>query len=171
MIRRYKDTSPRIDASAFIEDSAQVIGDVEIGRDCSVWFNAVIRGDVNFIRIGERTNIQDGSVLHVTKDTHPLILGNDITVGHAVTLHGCTIRDRCLIGMGAIVLDGAEVGEDSIIGAGALVKERMRVEPGTLVVGVPARVARKLNDEEKARIKKSAINYINYSADYKAAID
>jgi carbonic anhydrase/acetyltransferase-like protein (isoleucine patch superfamily) len=171
VIRRYKDTSPRIDASAFIEDSAQVIGDVEIGRDSSVWFNAVIRGDVNFIRIGERTNIQDGCVLHVTKDTHPLILANDITVGHAVTLHGCTIKDRCLIGMGAIVLDGAEVGEDSIIGAGALVKEGMRVEPGTLVVGVPARVARKLSDEEKARIKRSALNYINYSADYKAAID
>jgi carbonic anhydrase/acetyltransferase-like protein (isoleucine patch superfamily) len=171
VIRRYKGTSPKIDASAFIEDSAQIIGDVEIGRDSSVWFNAVIRGDVNFIRIGERTNIQDGCVLHVTKDTHPLILANDITVGHAVTLHGCTIKDRCLIGMGAIVLDGAEVGEDSIIGAGALVKEGMRVEPGTLVVGVPARVARKLSDEEKARIKRSALNYINYSADYKAAID
>ena len=171
MIRRYKDAFPRVDASVFIEDSAQVIGDVEIGRDSSVWFNAVIRGDVNFIRIGERTNVQDGCVLHVTKDTHPLILGNDITVGHAVTLHGCTIRDRCLIGMGAIVLDGADVGEDSIIGAGALVKEGMKVEPGTLVVGVPARVARKLSDEEKARIKKSAVNYINYSADYKAAID
>jgi len=170
LIRRYKDISPRIDASAFVEESAHIIGDVEIGRDSSVWFNAVIRGDVNFIRIGERTNIQDGCVLHVTKGTHPLTLGNDITVGHAVTLHGCIIRDRCLIGMGAIVLDGADVGEDSIIGAGALVKEGMKVEPGTLVVGVPARVARKLNDEEKARIKRSAVNYINYSADYKTGI-
>jgi len=170
VIRRYKEISPKIDTSAFIEESAQIIGDVEIGRDSSVWFNAVVRGDVNFIRIGERTNIQDGCVLHVTKGTHPLTLGNDITVGHAVTLHGCTIRDRCLIGMGAIVLDGADVGEDSIIGAGALVKEGMKVEPGTLVVGVPARVARKLNDEEKARIKRSAVNYINYSADYKTGI-
>lgn len=170
MIRRYKDVLPRIDNTAFIEESCQVIGDVEIGRDSSVWFNAVIRGDVNFIRIGERTNIQDGCVLHVTKDTHPLILGDDITVGHAVTLHGCTVRDRCLIGMGAIVLDGAEVGEDSIIGAGALVKEGMKVEAGTLVVGVPARVVRKLSAEEKARIKKSAVNYINYSADYKDGV-
>lgn len=171
MIRKYKNISPRVDSSVFIEDSAQVIGDVEIAGDSSVWFNAVIRGDVNFIRIGERTNIQDGSVLHVTKDTHPLILGNDITVGHAVTLHGCTIRDRCLIGMGAIVLDGAEIGEDSIVGAGTLVKEGMKVEAGTLVVGVPARAVRKLNDEEKARIKKSAVNYINYSADYKTNIE
>lgn len=171
MIKKYKDAFPKIDNSAFIEESAQVIGDVEIGKDSSVWFNAVVRGDVNFIRIAERTNIQDGCVLHVTKGTHPLVLGNDITVGHAVTLHGCTIKDRCLIGMGAIVLDGAEVGEDSIIGAGALVKEGMKVEAGTLVVGVPARVVRKLNEEEKTRIKKSAVNYINYSADYKDGVD
>ena len=168
MIRQYKGKTPEIDSSSYIDDSAHVIGDVVIGEDSSVWFNATIRGDVNYIRIGARTNIQDSSVLHVTKGTHPLFIGNEVTVGHSVTLHGCTIKDRCLIGMGAIILDGAEVGEDSIVGAGALVKEGMRVKPGTLVVGVPAREVRQLTDEEVRRIKTSAGNYIDYMSDYKA---
>lgn len=168
MIRQYKGKSPEIDSSAYIDESAHVIGDVVIGEESSVWFNATIRGDVNYIRIGDRTNIQDSSVLHVTKGTHPLFIGSEVTVGHSVTLHGCTIKDRCLIGMGAIVLDGAEVGEDSIVGAGALVKEGMRVKPGTLVVGVPAREVRQLSDEEVQRIKASAGNYIDYMSDYKS---
>ena len=167
MIRQYKGKSPEIDASAYIDDSAHIIGDVIIGEESSVWFNATIRGDVNYIRIGARTNIQDSSVLHVTKGTHPLFIGSEVTVGHNVTLHGCTIKDRCLIGMGAIILDGAEVGEDSIVGAGALVKEGMRVRPGTLVVGVPAREVRQLSDEEVQRIKTSAGNYIDYMSEYK----
>ena len=167
MIRQYKGKTPEIDSSAYVDDSAHVIGDVVIGEESSVWFNATIRGDVNYIRIGARTNIQDSSVLHVTKGTHPLFIGSEVTVGHNVTLHGCTIRDRCLIGMGAIVLDGAEVGEDSIVGAGALVKEGMRVKPGTLVVGVPAREVRQLTDEEVQRIKTSAGNYIDYMSEYK----
>ena len=167
MIRQYKGKSPEIDSSAYIDDSAHVIGDVIIGEESSVWFNATIRGDVNYIRIGARTNIQDSSVLHVTKGTHPLFIGSEVTVGHSVTLHGCTIKDRCLIGMGAIVLDGAEVGEDSIVGAGALVKEGMRVKPRTLVVGVPAREVRQLTDEEVQRIKTSAGNYIDYMSEYK----
>jgi carbonic anhydrase/acetyltransferase-like protein (isoleucine patch superfamily) len=168
MIRQYKGKTPEIDSSAYIDDSAHVIGDVVIGEESSVWFNATIRGDVNYIRIGARTNIQDSSVLHVTKGTHPLFIGSEVTVGHNVTLHGCTIKDRCLIGMGAIVLDGAEIGEDSIVGAGALVKEGMRVKPGTLVVGVPAREVRQLTDEEVQRIKTSAGNYIDYMSDYKS---
>lgn len=168
MIRQYKGKIPEIASSAYIDDSAHVIGDVIIGEESSVWFNATIRGDVNYIRIGARTNIQDSSVLHVTKGTHPLFIGSEVTVGHNVTLHGCTIKDRCLIGMGAIVLDGAEVGEDSIVGAGALVKEGMRVKPGTLVVGVPAREVRQLSDEEVLRIKTSAGNYIDYMSDYKS---
>lgn len=168
MIRQYKGKTPEIASSAYIDDSAHVIGDVIIGEESSVWFNATIRGDVNYIRIGARTNIQDSSVLHVTKGTHPLFIGNEVTVGHNVTLHGCIIKDRCLIGMGAIVLDGAEVGEDSIVGAGALIKEGMRVKPRTLVVGVPAREVRQLSDEEVQRIKTSAGNYIDYMSEYKS---
>ena len=167
MIKSFKGEFPRIGHDVYVDDSARVIGDVIIGEESSIWFNAVVRGDVNYIRIGNRTNIQDGSVLHVTKGTHPLVIGNEVTVGHSVTLHGCTIKDRCLIGMGAIVLDGAEVGEDSIVGAGALVKEGMRVEPRTLVVGVPAKVARRLSDEEVERIKRSAANYVEYMKDYR----
>ncbi len=168
MLSDYKGKTPEIDPSAYVEESAHVIGDVVVGEESSIWFNAVIRGDVNYIRIGNRTNIQDSSVLHVTKETHPLIIGDEVTVGHNVTLHGCTIKDRCLVGMGAIVLDGAEVGEDSIVGAGALVKEGMKVESGTLVVGVPAKMARRLTDEEIKKIKKSSENYIGYMNDYKA---
>lgn len=166
MLKPYKGIFPVLGEGVFIEDSAQVIGDVRIGRDSSVWFNAVVRGDVHYIRIGDRTNVQDNSTLHVTKDTYPLVLGNDITVGHNVVLHGCTVKDRCLIGMGAIVLDNAEIGEDSIVGAGALVKEGMKVPPGSLVVGVPAKVVRELTGEEKARLLKSAQNYIEYARNY-----
>lgn len=167
MIRAFKDKSPQIDPSAYIETSAQIIGDVEIGNDSSVWFNTVVRGDVNYIKIGEKTNIQDSCVLHVTKGTHPLIIGNEVTVGHSVTLHGCVVKDRCLIGMGAIILDGAEIGEDSMVAAGCLVKEGMKIPPRTLVVGVPARTARPLSDGEVEKIRQSAINYINYAESYK----
>lgn len=166
MLKPYKGKWPSLGEGVFIEDSAQIIGDVEIGKDSSVWFNAVVRGDVHHIRIGERTNVQDNSTLHVTKDTYPLIIGNDITIGHNVVLHGCTVKDRCLIGMGAIVLDNAEIGEDSIVGAGALVTEGMKVPPGSLVLGIPAKVVRELKPEEKSRIKKSALNYIEYSRNY-----
>jgi len=168
MLKKYKGKWPRLGEGVFIEDSAQVIGDVEIGANSSIWFNAVVRGDVHFIRIGDRTNVQDNSTLHVTKDTYPLIIGNDITIGHNVVLHGCTVRDRCLIGMGAIVLDNAEIGEDSIVGAGALVTEGMKIPPGSLVLGIPAKVVRGLKPEEKARILKSAQNYIEYSRNYTA---
>lgn len=166
MLKPYKGKWPKLNASVFIEDSAQVIGDVEIGENSSVWFNAVVRGDVHYIRIGSRTNVQDNCTLHVTKDTYPLIIGDDVTIGHNVVLHGCTVKDRCLIGMGAIVLDNAIIGEDSMVGAGALVTEGMSVPPGSLVLGIPAKVVRELKPEEKARILKSAQNYIEYSSNY-----
>ncbi|MCH8158019.1 MAG: gamma carbonic anhydrase family protein [Nitrospinae bacterium] len=161
MILPYKDKKPQIDSSAYIVDSAQVIGDVVIGGESSVWFNAVIRGDVNYIRIGRRTNIQDGCVLHVTREKHPLIVGDEVTVGHNVTLHGCTVGPRCLIGMGAVVMDGAEIGEDSIVGAGALVTPRTVVPPGSMVLGSPAKVKRELTEEEIRSIRQSASNYVN----------
>lgn len=166
MLMAYKGIKPVIHEGVFIVDSAIVIGDVEIGEHSSIWFNAVVRGDVNYIRIGSRTNVQDNSSLHVTNGTHPLIIGSEVTIGHSVTLHGCTVKDRCLIGMGAILLDGSVIGEDSIIGAGTLVKEGMVVPPRSLVVGLPGRVARELTAEEVARIKKSAANYIEYAGDY-----
>lgn len=166
MLKPYKGIWPKLHESVFVEASAQVIGDVWIGEDSSIWFNAVVRGDVNYIRIGDRTNVQDNSTLHVTKDTCPLIIGSDITIGHGVVLHGCTVKDRCLIGMGAIILDRAEIGEDSIVGAGALVTEGTKVPPGSLVLGMPAKVARELKPEEKARILRSARNYIEYTRNY-----
>jgi carbonic anhydrase/acetyltransferase-like protein (isoleucine patch superfamily) len=166
MIRDYKGARPKLHETVFVEESAKVIGDVEIGAESSIWFNSVVRGDVNYIRIGERTNVQDNCVLHVTRVTHPLVIGSDITIGHNVTLHGCTVRDRCLIGMGAIILDGAEVGEDSIVAAGSVVTEGKRFPPGSLVMGVPAKVVRGLTDEEVSGIARSALNYIGYTKEY-----
>ncbi len=143
-----------------------VIGDVVIGSDSSVWFYAVIRGDVHFIRIGHRTNIQDLSVLHVTHDTHPLTLGDDITIGHRVLLHGCTIRDRVLVGMGSIIMDGVVIEEDCIIGAGSLITERTQIPPKSLVLGSPAKVKRILTDDEISWIRESATNYSRYAQYY-----
>ncbi|MBI1911690.1 MAG: gamma carbonic anhydrase family protein [Deltaproteobacteria bacterium] len=167
MLLAYKGIWPKLHETVFAEESARIIGDVEIGENSTIWFNAVVRGDVHYIRIGSRTNVQDNCTLHVTKDTYPLIIGDDITIGHNVILHGCTIKDRCLIGMGAIVLDNAEIGEDCIIGAGALIKEGMKVPPGSLVVGLPGKVVREITPEEKARIKRSAQNYIEYAKNYR----
>ena len=166
LIKPYKGIHPKIHPTVFVVETAVIIGDVEIGEYSSIWFNAVVRGDVHYIRIGDRTNIQDLCMLHVTKNTHPLILGNDITVGHSVTLHGCTIKDRCLIGMGTTILDGAVVGEDCIIGAGALVTEGAVIPPGTLAIGMPAKPKRDLTEKEIARIRQSAQNYIDYARTY-----
>ena len=168
MLKPYRGVAPIVAANAFIEDTAIVIGDVVIGSDSSVWFHAVIRGDVHFIRIGHRTNIQDLSLLHVTHDTYPLTLGDDITIGHHVTLHGCTIRDRVLVGMGAIIMDGVVIEEDCIIGAGSLVTERTQIPPKSLVIGSPAKVTRSLNDTEISWIKESAANYSRYAQHYLA---
>ena len=166
MIRIFQGITPVIPKSCFIEDTAVVIGDVVMGEQCSVWFHTVIRGDVHYIRIGHRTNIQDLSMLHVTHDTHPLIIGSDVTIGHHVVLHGCTLKDRVLIGMGAIVMDGALVGEDSVVGAGALVTERTIVPPKSLVLGSPAKVRRPVTEKELSWILESSANYVRYAGQY-----
>jgi len=166
MIRTFQGIKPTVPASCFIEDTGVIIGDVVMGEKCSVWFHAVIRGDVNYIRIGNRTNIQDLCMLHVTHDTHPLIIGNEVTVGHHVVLHGCTIKDRVLVGMGAIIMDGAVIGEDSVVGAGALVVEGTVVSPKSLILGSPAKVKRPVTEKELAWIKESADNYVKYAGLY-----
>lgn len=167
MIRVFKSRRPIVAPSAYIDESAQVIGDVEIGEESSVWMNVVIRGDVNHIRIGDRTNIQDGTVVHVMRDpSHATLIGADVTVGHGAILHGCTVSDRCLIGMGAILLNGATVGEDCIVAAGTLLPEGTVVPARSLVMGSPGRVRRPLTDEELDFIRQSAANYVAYRLDY-----
>jgi carbonic anhydrase/acetyltransferase-like protein (isoleucine patch superfamily) len=167
MIRPYRGTMPRIAESAYIDTSAQVIGDVVIGERSSVWLNVAIRGDVNHIRIGDETSIQDNSVLHVDHETYPCLVGNRVTVGHSVTLHGCVVEDEALIGIGAIVLNGARVGRGAIVAAGALVPEGMEVPAETLVMGTPAKVKRAVSEEEKARFRKNCDNYVRITAIYK----
>lgn len=166
MIRAWKDVCPQIGARAWVDVSAQVIGDVRLGEDASVWMNSVARGDVNWIKIGARSNVQDNSVLHVTAE-HPTTLADDVTVGHSVNLHGCTIESLCLIGIGAIVLNGAVVGEESIVAAGALVPEGMKVPPRSLVMGAPARVRRPLSEEEREGLRRYARNYVRYKDEYR----
>lgn len=168
-LRPFLGQSPRIPESCFIEDSAQVIGNVEMGEQCSVWFNTVIRGDVHSIRLGARTNIQDLSVIHVTHGRFATSVGDDVTVGHRVVLHGCKVGNRVLVGMGSILMDGVEVGDDCIIGAGALVTPGTVIPSGMLAVGSPARVVRPLKPEEKAFLLESAQNYIRYSRDHLAS--
>ena len=158
---------PSTDSSNFIADSAELIGDVSLGRDASVWFNATIRGDVNSIRIGVASNVQDNSVVHVSRDA-PTTIGSYVTIGHGAVVHGCTIEDRVLIGIGAKILDGATVGSDSIIGAGALVTQKTIVPSRSMVVGVPARVVRCLTNEEVRSIRDYADRYVRYSRTYQS---
>jgi carbonic anhydrase/acetyltransferase-like protein (isoleucine patch superfamily) len=167
LVRAWGGQQPRLADGVFVADGAVVVGDVEIGPGSSVWFGAILRGDVNHIRVGARTNVQDQSILHVTAGTHPTTVGDDVTIGHRVVLHGCTVRDRCLVGIGAIVLDGAVVGEESMVGAGALVPPGMVVPPRTLALGSPARVKRELTAEEIAFFRRSAANYAAYAASYR----
>ena len=167
MIRPFCGKHPQIHPTAFIEKSAQVIGDVVIGEQSSVWFNAVVRGDVFYIRIGDRTNIQDGTVVHVTNGTHATVLEDEVTVGHNVTLHGCYIEHGCLIGMGSVVMDGARIGSESLVAAGALVAPGTQVPSRSLVIGVPAKVKRELTEEEVAGLKVYWQNYIEYTRAYK----
>jgi carbonic anhydrase/acetyltransferase-like protein (isoleucine patch superfamily) len=167
-LRAFGGVAPRIDPSAFLATGCVVVGDVELGPGSSVWFGAVIRGDIHFIRIGARTNIQDQAVVHVTGGTHPTVIGDEVTVGHGAVLHGCTIKDRCLIGIGAIVLDGAVVGEEAMVGAGALVPPGMVVPPRVLVMGAPARVKRPLGAAEVEGFRASAAHYVEYAARYRA---
>jgi gamma-carbonic anhydrase len=167
-IRPYRGKFPQIAASAYIDPAAVIIGDVVIGEDSSVWPRTVVRGDVHYIRIGNRTNVQDGCVLHVMKDQYPLILGDDVTVGHSVTLHGCTIELRVLVGMGCIILNGAVVGTDSIVAAGALITEGTVIPPGSLVMGSPGKVRRALTAVDRDSIARYAERYAGYKEIYRA---
>jgi len=166
-IRPYRGKRPQIAASAYVDPAAVIIGDVVIGEDSSVWPCTVIRGDVHHIRIGARTNIQDGCVLHVMKDEYPLILGDNVTVGHSCTLHGCTIESRCLIGMGATLLNGVKVGAGSIVAAGTLLVERTVIPPGSLVMGSPGKVKRALTAIDQAAIDAYAQRYVEYKNIYR----
>jgi carbonic anhydrase/acetyltransferase-like protein (isoleucine patch superfamily) len=163
----YKGTTPKIDPTVFIAEGVHIIGDVEIGRDSSVWFNTVIRGDVNFIRIGERTNIQDNTVIHVTNKRFPTHIGSNVTIGHSAVIHACTINDYSLIGMGAVVLDDARIGPYSLVAAGAVVTMGMVVPEGMLVAGVPAKIIRPLTADERTFLEQSAQNYVDYVATYR----
>jgi carbonic anhydrase/acetyltransferase-like protein (isoleucine patch superfamily) len=166
MIRSFKGVKPVIPATCYVDDSAQIIGDVVLGEHASVWMNAVVRGDVHEIRIGAHSNIQDCSVLHGMKRQYGVYLGEYVTVGHSVTLHGCVIEDKCLIGMGAIVLNGAKIGAGSIIAAGTLIPERTVVEPGSLWMGSPGKLRRKLEKGEDEMIMRYARNYLGYTEEY-----
>jgi len=173
IILPYKNQHPDIDATAWIAPGAVVIGDVKMGKDSAVWFGCVIRGDVHYIEIGERSNIQDLSMVHVThykkedrSDGNPTIIGDDVTVGHRVMLHGCTVENACLIGMSATILDGAVIGKESIVGAGSLVTKNKVFPPRSLIMGSPAKVVRELSDDEVAELYASAKRYVKFKDGY-----
>src|SRR5579872_3647935 len=171
MLRPHRGRLPTIHPTAYVDETAQVIGDVVIGEESSIWMTAVIRGDVNYIRIGRRTNVQDGTIVHVMRDTHPTVIGDNVTIGHVAMVHGCTIENRCLIGMRATLLNGCRVGADSIVAAGALIVEGMTIPPRSLVMGSPGKVNRTLSDEEVATIQMYADRYVNYRLDYMKLAD
>ncbi len=166
MIRAYQGIAPAIPSSCYVDDSAQIIGDVVLGEHASVWMNAVLRGDVHSIRVGAYSNIQDCSVLHGMKEQYGVFVGEYVTVGHSVILHGCTIEDRCLIGMGSIILNGAVIGAGSIIAAGTLIPEKTVVEPRSLWMGSPGKFRRKLDEREQETILRYARNYLGYKEEY-----
>jgi carbonic anhydrase/acetyltransferase-like protein (isoleucine patch superfamily) len=168
MLRPYKGISPRLGARVYVDPSAQVIGDVELGDHASVWMNAVVRGDVHSIRIGAYSNVQDNCVVHVFKALHPTVVADHVTVGHSVTLHGCTIGSFCLIGMGATILNDAKIGDECIVAAGTLVPEGMQVPPRSLVMGLPAKVRRPITEEERQGLRQYAQNYFDYKETYLA---
>lgn len=168
MIRAYKGTTPKIPPSCYVDESAQIVGDVVLGEHASVWMNAVLRGDVHEIRIGAHSNIQDCSVLHGMKQQYGVYVGEYVTVGHSVTLHGCTVEDRCLIGMGVVILNGAIVGAGSIIAARTLIPEKTIVEPGSLWMGSPGKFRRKLDEKDHESILRYANNYLEYKESYLA---
>lgn len=159
----YKDLFPKIDQTVFLAAGVKIIGDVSIGQHSSVWYNCVIRGDVHYVKIGYQTNIQDLSMLHVTNNRFPLNIGNKVTIGHSVKLHGCTIEDLCLIGIGAIILDGAKVEKESFVAAGSVVKPGFVVPSGKLVAGIPAKIIRDLTKEEISDFEASSLRYKKYS--------
>src|SRR5580693_2986260 len=166
MIRSYKGVTPTIPASCYVDDSAQIIGDVVLGENSSVWMNAVVRGDVHSIRIGSRSNIQDCAVLHGMRYVYPVHVGDWVTIGHNATVHGCTLEDAVLVGMGSTVLNDSRIGEGSIIAAGAVIPEHTVIPPNSLVAGVPGKVRRTLDDADRELILKYARNYLDYTAIY-----
>ncbi len=166
MLRSYKGRSPRVPASAYVDESARLIGDVTLGEHASVWMNCVLRGDVHYIRVGACSNIQDLTVMHGMKELWPVEVGDWVTVGHQVTLHGCVVEDRCLIGMGAIILNGARIGAGSIIAAGTLIPEKTEVAPGSLWMGSPGKFRKMLTAEDQELILRYARNYLEYKDTY-----
>jgi carbonic anhydrase/acetyltransferase-like protein (isoleucine patch superfamily) len=167
MIKSFQNLQPKIHESVFLAEDAIVIGDVEIGENSSVWYGSILRGDVNYIRIGARTNVQDGCVIHVSSKTHPTVLEDEITLGHRVTLHGCYVETGCLIGIGAIVLDGARIGRNSLVAAGSLVTPGTEIPPRSLVMGSPAKVKRELTDAEVKDLERFWRNYVSLSEIYR----
>ena len=167
MIRRYNGHVPRIPESCYIDHSAQVIGDVTLGEQASVWMNAVVRGDVHSIRIGAQSNVQDCAVLHGMRHLYPVYVGEGVSIGHNATVHGCVVEDNCLIGIGARVLNNARIGEGSIIAAGAVIPEALVIPPRSLVTGVPGRIRRAVTKEDYELIRMYARNYLDYTAQYK----
>jgi carbonic anhydrase/acetyltransferase-like protein (isoleucine patch superfamily) len=173
MVHKYQGISPKLGHNTWVAPSADVIGDVTCGEECSIWFGCVVRGDVHYIKIGDRVNIQDLSMIHVThykkpdrSDGNPTIIGNDVTIGHRVMLHGCTIEDACLIGMSATILDGAVIGKESIVGAGALVTKGKIFPPRSLIMGSPAKAVRELGDDEVKELYASANRYVAFKSEY-----
>lgn len=165
-ILSYRGKRPRVDPSVFAADGARVVGDVEIGAGSSLWFNCVVRGDVHWVRIGKRTNIQDNATVHVTHDTNATVIGDDVTVGHGAIIHGCTVRSGVLVGMGAVIMDTADIGEECIVAARALCTEGFKAPPGSLVIGAPAVVKRPLTAEERRSGAQGAANYMGYVQKY-----
>lgn len=167
IVRPYGGKSPRLHETVMLVGDVTVVGDVEVGERSSLWFGSVVRGDVNSIRIGRRTNVQDCCIIHVASGTHPTVVGDDVTLGHRVTLHGCTVGDRSLVGIGAVVMDGAVVGQEAMVAAGALVPPGMVVPPGMLALGAPARVKRPLTPAEVASMRARAERYAGYAEQYR----
>ena len=170
MIKPFNNIYPKIHETVYVADDAVVIGDVEIGENASIWFGSIVRGDVNYIRIGARTNIQDGTIIHVSSKTHSTVLEEEITVGHRVTLHGCYVERGSLIGIGSILLDDVRIGERSLVAAGSLVSPGTIIPPRSLVMGAPARVKRQLTDEEVANLELFWKNYVEYTHEYRKEI-
>lgn len=167
MLKSFQDKSPKIHESVFVAENAVIIGDVEIEKDASIWYNCVLRGDVNYIRIGEKTNIQDGTTIHVSRKTNPTIIEHEVTVGHSATIHGCYIETGCLIGIGSIILDGARIGKNSLIAAGSLVTPNTKIPERSFVMGTPARVKRELTDEEVQDLERFWRGYVELNGIYK----
>lgn len=168
IIKEINGNSPKIPADCFVAENATIVGEVEMGNDCSVWFNAVVRGDVHFIKIGNKVNIQDGAIIHCTYQKHPTLIGNNVSIGHRAIVHGCTVHDNVLIGMGAIIMDGCVIGSNSIIAAGSVVTQNTTVESGTIYAGIPAKKVKDIDQSDFAgEINRISNNYVMYSSWFK----